>query len=200
MVKLGFSVVAPISVMMPFSTKGSSVSCWDLFRRWISSRKTSVGVPYFWLSSAFLMISVRSSFLLLTPESWKKSAWILRAIISASVVFPQPGGPRNRSEGIFFMFQKSRNRLAFADQMWLSDEGFKRLRAKKRRKGFHRLLLMIKRGRFHHSHYSQKFKRENSSCFCIGNLYLRISFLYSYLQLWKKFESWLRWQKRLSIS
>nr|MBR6099780.1 hypothetical protein [bacterium] len=32
-VKLGFSVVAQINVIVPFSTKGNKVSCCDLFQR-----------------------------------------------------------------------------------------------------------------------------------------------------------------------
>ena len=43
--KYGFSVVAPISVMTPSSTPGSSASCWDLLKRWISSRKRIVRRP-----------------------------------------------------------------------------------------------------------------------------------------------------------
>ena len=42
---------------------------------------------------------MRSSFLLLTQESGKKSASRDEAIISARVVFPQPGGPRKSKEG-----------------------------------------------------------------------------------------------------
>lgn len=112
-VKLGFSVVAPIKVIIPFSTKGSRVSCWDLFRRWISSRKTSVDFPYFWLSSACWIIAVRSSFLLLTQESGKKSASRDEAIISASVVFPQPGGPRKRREGHCLLIMKVERGFSF---------------------------------------------------------------------------------------
>ena len=106
-VKLGFSVVAPMSVIVPFSTKGKRVSCCDLFRRWISSRKTSVALPYFWFSSACWMMVVRSSFLLLTPERGKKSACIWVAMISARVVFPQPGGHRKSKEGNFFCSRKT---------------------------------------------------------------------------------------------
>ena len=40
--KKGFSVVAPISTTRPSSTAGSSVSCWALLKRWISSRKKIV--------------------------------------------------------------------------------------------------------------------------------------------------------------
>ena len=43
--KRGFSVVAPISVTRPSSTAGSSASCWDLLKRWISSRKKTVRSP-----------------------------------------------------------------------------------------------------------------------------------------------------------
>jgi hypothetical protein len=68
-VKLGFSVVAQINVIVPFSTKGNKVSCCDLFQRWISSKKTRVGVQYFKFNSAFLIISDKSSFLLLTQDN-----------------------------------------------------------------------------------------------------------------------------------
>ena len=43
--KYGFSVVAPISVISPSSTAGSSASCWALLKRWISSRKRIVRRP-----------------------------------------------------------------------------------------------------------------------------------------------------------
>jgi len=41
----GFSVVAPIRVMVPFSTKGSTASCCALLKRWISSIKRIVLCP-----------------------------------------------------------------------------------------------------------------------------------------------------------
>ena len=44
--KYGFSVVAPMSVTVPSSTWGSSASCWALLKRWISSRKRIVRVPW----------------------------------------------------------------------------------------------------------------------------------------------------------
>ena len=34
--KLGFSVVAPMSVIVPFSDGGRRLSCWALLSRWIS--------------------------------------------------------------------------------------------------------------------------------------------------------------------
>jgi hypothetical protein len=40
--KKGFSVVAPIRMTVPSSTPGSSASCWDFEKRWISSRKSTV--------------------------------------------------------------------------------------------------------------------------------------------------------------
>ena len=39
----GFSVVAATRMITPFSTPGSSASCWALLNRWISSRKSTVG-------------------------------------------------------------------------------------------------------------------------------------------------------------
>src|SRR6266581_3511418 len=41
----GFSVVAPISVIRPSSTAGSTASCCALLKRWISSRKRIVRWP-----------------------------------------------------------------------------------------------------------------------------------------------------------
>ena len=43
--KYGFSVVAPISVISPDSTAGSSASCCALLKRWISSRNRIVFWP-----------------------------------------------------------------------------------------------------------------------------------------------------------
>ena len=37
--KLGFSVVAPMSVTIPCSTAAKRESCWLLLKRWISSMK-----------------------------------------------------------------------------------------------------------------------------------------------------------------
>jgi hypothetical protein len=56
--KLGFSVVAPISVMTPFSTQGRNASCCARLNRWISSQNRIVPRPsYLSRSSACLMIS-----------------------------------------------------------------------------------------------------------------------------------------------
>jgi hypothetical protein len=73
-VKDGFSVVAPIKVISPLSTNGSKESCCALFRRCISSRNNKVFFQYALFFSACSKIKFKSSFLLFTPESSKKSA------------------------------------------------------------------------------------------------------------------------------
>jgi len=40
--KDGFSVVAPMRMIVPFSTCGRKASCWALLNRWISSTKRRV--------------------------------------------------------------------------------------------------------------------------------------------------------------
>ena len=63
-VKLGFSVVAPMRVMMPFSTHGRRTSCCDFDQRCISSRNSIVcrqSVKFF---CALAMILMTSSFFL----------------------------------------------------------------------------------------------------------------------------------------
>ncbi len=107
-VKLGFSVVAHIKIIVHFSTKGSKTSCWALFRRWISSRKIMVCLPYWWFSFACSISLVTSSFLLVTPDKGKKSAWRDCEIICAIVVLPHPGGPQKIIEGILLFCKKTR--------------------------------------------------------------------------------------------
>ena len=100
--KEGFSVVAPMRVIIPCSTALSSESCCDLLNLCISSiNKMGLG----WLKNccflAFSMVSLTS----LTPEctalNAKKGLFSVFAIIPARVVFPTPGGPHNMNEGIF---------------------------------------------------------------------------------------------------
>src|SRR2546422_8151311 len=43
--KLGFSVVAPIKVIVPFSTQGRKASCCALLKWWISSQNRIVPRP-----------------------------------------------------------------------------------------------------------------------------------------------------------
>lgn len=98
-VKLGFSVVAPMSVMMPFSTHGRRTSCWDLDQRWISSRKSIVCCPDLKLFCAPEMIFTTSSFFDRTHDRWKNSASSEFAMTRASEVLPQPGGHQRRIDG-----------------------------------------------------------------------------------------------------
>lgn len=98
-VKLGFSVVAPMSVMIPFSTHGRSTSCCDLDQRCISSRKSIVCCPDLKLFCALEMILTTSSFFERTPERWKNSASSEFAMTRASEVLPHPGGHQRRIDG-----------------------------------------------------------------------------------------------------
>jgi hypothetical protein len=94
--KLGFSVVAPISVTSPSSTAGSSVSCWPLLRRWISSTNSTVRPsPRASLACAAAKISRSRGTPSLTALNGSKACEVVRAMSRASVVFPVPGGPQN---------------------------------------------------------------------------------------------------------
>ena len=93
--KDGFSVVAPMSIMLPFSTKGRNASCWALLKRWISSTKTMVFTPNLLLSSACCITVLISFMPLVTAEKFTNSAFVWFAITLARVVFPTPGGPQN---------------------------------------------------------------------------------------------------------
>ncbi len=98
-VKLGFSVVAPMRVMIPFSTQGRRTSCWDLVHLWISSRKRIVCRPDLKLAWAFAIILMTSSFFASTAERWKNSASRDCDMTLARLVFPHHGGPQRRIEG-----------------------------------------------------------------------------------------------------
>ena len=67
-VKLGFSVVAPMSVTIHFSTHGNRTSCCDLVHLCISSRKRIVCRPSLKLDCAFAIIFTTSSFFARTAE------------------------------------------------------------------------------------------------------------------------------------
>ena len=58
--KEGFSVVAPINVMVPFSTAPSKASCWPLLKRWISSMNN--------MQPAFVFASSITSLTSFTPD------------------------------------------------------------------------------------------------------------------------------------
>ena len=93
--KNGFSVVAPISVSVPSSTAGSSASCCDLEKRWISSRNRIVPrscSPRRWRARS---ITSRTSFTpAVTADSCSNARRVVPATASASVVLPVPGGPQ----------------------------------------------------------------------------------------------------------
>ena len=92
--KNGFSVVAPIRVMIPASTAGSRASCWLLLKRWTSSRNRMVPWP---LSTRLCRADSMTSRTSLTPavtaESDMNWRFVWVATTRASVVFPVPGGP-----------------------------------------------------------------------------------------------------------
>ena len=87
-------MVAPTSATRPSSTAGSSVSCWALLKRWISSRKKIVRSPLVerrcCARSSTSRTSARPAF---TAEASSKAAWAFTARRRASVVLPVPGGP-----------------------------------------------------------------------------------------------------------
>ena len=92
--KYGFSVVAPIRLMTPLSTKGRRASCWLLLNLWISSIKTIVDTLSNFIESSALASTSRSSLRFdVTADSFTKFLLVVFAIISARVVLPTPGGP-----------------------------------------------------------------------------------------------------------
>ena len=96
--KEGFSVVAPTSTMLPFSTKGRKASCCALLNRWISSVNSKVRIPILRFCSAWFMTSFTSLIPLVTALNSTNSARVFFAMILARVVFPTPGGPQKIME------------------------------------------------------------------------------------------------------
>ena len=92
--KEGFSVVAPIKTMLPFSTNGRKASCCALLKRWISSTNSSVRSPRMALWSASFITSRISLMPLVTALKLMKFAFVRPAMMRASVVLPTPGGPQ----------------------------------------------------------------------------------------------------------
>ena len=92
--KKGFSVVAPIRTTVPFSTQGSSASCWALFQRCTSSTNRIVRRPW---CLRRLSASAVASRISLTPASTALmlTKWlaVVLAMTRARVVLPVPGGP-----------------------------------------------------------------------------------------------------------
>ena len=87
--KKGFSVVAPIMMTRPLSSKGRRKSCLVLSRRWISS-KSRTKPPENLASSA---ISWRRFLLSTVALKVRKAYLVVPAIAEAILVFPIPGGP-----------------------------------------------------------------------------------------------------------
>ena len=93
----GFSVVAPIKVTVPFSACGRTASCWALFQRWTSSMNRivrSAGVRR--ASSTTLR---RSATPAVTADMATNRERVRRAMTSARVVLPDPGGPHRTMLG-----------------------------------------------------------------------------------------------------
>ena len=105
----GFSVVAPIKIMLPFSTYGKKASCWALLKRWISSTNSMVLEPNRLPFSASSITCLISFIPLVTAEKSMKLALVLPAIMRASVVLPTPGGPQNIIEPILSLSISLRN-------------------------------------------------------------------------------------------
>ena len=96
--KNGFSVVAPISTMVPSSTCGSSASCCALLKRWISSTSRIVRVPFSRSAFASAIVLRMSATPASTALSVAKCDCVELAMMVASVVFPVPGGPHRMME------------------------------------------------------------------------------------------------------
>lgn len=119
----GFSVVAPIKVMVPSSTGGRKKSydgkarkgqpnevqatssershtCWFFLKRWISSTNTIVWRRNIFFSPlALSMASCMSPALDVAPDNVMNLLPVRRAITCASVVLPHPGGLHTRLNG-----------------------------------------------------------------------------------------------------
>ena len=93
--KLGFSVVAPIRVMVPSSDGGRKLSCCALLSRWISSTKRIVCAPP---ASSRARAAPTISRIRGTPSVTALNGTNTRCDVVATrwarVVLPLPGGPQ----------------------------------------------------------------------------------------------------------
>ena len=97
--KVGFSVVEPIIVIVPFSTYGRIASCWALLKRCTSSMKRIVCRLWSFKSSRACSTTRRKSATpALTALSSTKLRLVTREMMRARVVFPEPGGPQKIME------------------------------------------------------------------------------------------------------
>ena len=96
---IGFSVVEPMNRTTPLSSAGSMMSLCDLLHRWHSSSNTVVVFPYSFRSVSACSRIWRISF---TPVEtaliFTNLLRVASAMMLASVVFPQPGGPKKMLE------------------------------------------------------------------------------------------------------
>ncbi len=84
--------------MFPASTCGKKASCCARLKRCTSSTNTMVRNPCARARSARVITSLISLMPLITAEKGTNSDLVFRAMIRASVVFPQPGGPHSSRE------------------------------------------------------------------------------------------------------
>ena len=96
----GFSVVAPISRIVPRSTYGRNASCCALLKRWISSTNRIVRECISAACPAAAITCLISLIPLMTAENSMKLALVVSAMILASVVLPTPGGPQRIMEPV----------------------------------------------------------------------------------------------------
>src|SRR3569623_1133834 len=90
----GSSVVAPMKVSVPSSTKGRKASCCALLKRCTSSTNRIVARPDCTRTCLASSTAARTSFTpASTAEMLKNCACTRRAMSRASVVLPVPGGP-----------------------------------------------------------------------------------------------------------
>jgi len=94
----GFSVVAPIRMISPFSTYGRKASCWALLKRWISSTRRMVRWPSRRARTASAITALISLMPASTALKGANSLRVSRAMTWASDVLPEPGGPHRISD------------------------------------------------------------------------------------------------------
>ena len=96
----GFSVVAPMSVIVPSSITGRNESCCARLKRWISSTNSSVPWPMERRLRASSNTFLRSATPVKIAEICAKCRLVSCARSRATVVLPVPGGPQKTSEPI----------------------------------------------------------------------------------------------------
>ena len=93
--KDGFSVVAPIRMIVPSSTWGRKASCWLLLKRWISSQKRIVRRPLAASRSRASPMTPANPGDALRHRGERHEGGVAPSARSrARVVFPLPGGPQ----------------------------------------------------------------------------------------------------------